>query len=177
MPTVLAQGQAIEVNTTDYYLYWHRFVQMLVSLIGYFSCFPNTNTNMFGELEFEESISFLRTNLEKFEDAELREQAIALMEVMKPLPLAHQNMVFEVTAQLKIINPQSPSGKRQLTLKWKKLIAGQAPTEEMKQALKTLQIYGDWFSHQTQEIMRNKEQFQQRIVKLYPEVRKQLGNP
>ncbi len=83
MPTVLANGQAIEVDTTDYYLCWYRFGQMLVYPIGYFSYFPNTN--MFGEREFEESISFLRTNLEKFEDAELREQATALMEVMKPL--------------------------------------------------------------------------------------------
>ena len=173
MPTILAQGQTIEVNTTDYYLHWHRFVQSLDALLGYFFVFPTTE---YGEREFEDSISFLRTNLEKFEDAELREQAIALIEVMKPLPLAHKNMVNEVVTQLKITNPQSPSGKRQLTMKWRKLIAGQAPTEEMKQAIKTLQDYANWYYHLTQEVTRNKEQFLQHIENLYPEVKEQLRN-
>jgi hypothetical protein len=174
MPNVFIEGQVIEVNATDYYLYWHGFVQMLVYMAGLFSYFPNTNRNR--EREFEENISFLRTNLEKFDDAELREQSIAIIELLKSLPLPHRSMVNEVTTQLKIINPQSPYEKRLLTRKWRKLIAGQAPTEEMKQALKTLQIYSAWYFNQIQEIARNVELFQKRIEKLYPEVIDRLGN-
>ncbi len=85
-------------------------------------------------------------------------------------------MENEVITQLRITNPQSPSGKRQLTKKWRMLIAGQAPTEEMKQAIKTLQDYANWYYHLTEEVIRNKEQFLQRIENLYPEVKEQLGN-
>ncbi len=177
MLTVLVQGQLIEVNTTEYYLYWHQYLQMLGHLTGIFSYFPKTGIYKRVFREFEESISFIQTNLDKFEDAELREQVVALIELLKPLPLAHQRMVDEITTQLKIYNPQSPYGKRQLTMKWRKLINGQASTEEMKQAIKSLQTYADWFIHRSEEITRNTEQCQQRIENLYPEVKERLRQP
>lgn len=174
MPTVLVQDQLIEVETTEYYLYWHRYMKMIGLFIGIFSYFPKI---WIDKREFEENILFLQTNLDKFEDAELRERAIALIELLKPLPSAHQRMVDEITTQLKIPHPQSPSGKRQLTMKWRKLIDRQAPSEEMKQALKSLQTYADWFIHRAEEITRITEQCQQRIENLYPQVTERLRNP
>jgi hypothetical protein len=177
MLTVFVQGQLIEVNTTEYYLYWHRFLQMLGHLTGIFSYFPKTGIYKRGFGAFEDSLTFIQTNLDKFEDAELREQIVALIELLKPLPLAHQRMVDEITTQLKIHNPQSPYGKRQLTLKWRKLINGQASTEEMKQAIKSLQTYADWFIHRSEEITRITEQCQQRIENIYLEVKERLRQP
>ena len=127
---------------------------MLGYFIGNFSYFPKTGID---KREFEENILLLQTNFDKFEDAELRERAIELIELLKPLPEAHQRMVDEITTQLKIHNPQSPSGKRQLTMKWRKLIVGQAHTDEMKKALISLQTYADWFIHRAEEITRNTE--------------------
>ena len=50
-------------------------------------------------------------------------------------------------------------GKRQITAKWKKLIAGQTPTDEMKNASATLQIYYEWISSKYQEITEKKYSF------------------
>ena len=172
MPTIQIQGQVVELEPIDFYVYWHRYVQVLVDMMGFFSIFPNKITDA-NEL-FEASITFLRNNLEAFEDAELREQATAIIENLLPLPGAHQQMVDIVTAQLQINHPESPSGKRQLTLKWEKLIAGQTPTEAMKQAFKTLEEYLGWWTDQTQKVTRNKEQFQRRIETISPGVKGQL---
>ena len=97
-----------------------------------------------------------------------------LLEIKRPIPEAHARMVQDVIEQLVIKNPHSPYGKRQITAKWKKLIAGQTPTDEMKNASATLQIYYEWISGKYQEIAEKKVQFQLRIIELHPEIEQKL---
>jgi hypothetical protein len=174
MPSLIVQGQNFEVSSSDYYLYWYRFIETFANLIMYFSFFPDSDN--FGRRELEKGLSFLQVNLKMVGDPEIKELGTALMELMSSLQSKHHSMVADVASKLGIEQPQSPQGKQQLTRQWEKLVAVQVSTGEMEQALVALQAYTAWWGRHIHEIIKLKEQIQQRILKLCPEVIEKIGN-
>ena len=157
MPSIIVQGRTLEISEIDYFEVWYNFSENFLTILSYFSIFPDIYN--FGKRELEVSTEFILANMDYLEDGKLRDQVTNLLEIMRPIPEAHARMVQDVIEQLGIKNPHSPYGKRQITAKWKKLIAGQTPTDEMKNASATLQIYYEWISGKYQEIAEKKYSF------------------
>jgi hypothetical protein len=167
----------VNISENDYYAYWYKLADTLTSVAGFFGPFPYIEDLDFGKKELDAAIELVYANLPNLDDEILQEKMRLLVEKIRPIQEAHFKMIQDVITQLGISDPRSPSGKRLMTIRWRKLISGDAKTEQMRQAQSSIQMYYRWLESKVEEIPLIKKQFQQRILELHPDVAEKIKNP